>query len=262
MTNEIRVLDLFSGIGGFALGLRRAGGFRTVGYCEIDPYCRQVLQQRMRDGALDSAPICTDVTKLDGEPWRGRVDLICGGFPCQDISSSNVNGLGLDGAKSGLWREMARLVAEIRPKYLLVENVSNLLMRGLGRVLGDLARLGYDAEWDNIPVALFGAPNRRERIWILAYPEGRGLSRCFACCGEAPSGDGQPWNNQEWGEEGTDATGLTPRDLPGWRLPGIPPVCGVVNGLPGRVGEIHAVGNAVSPQVVEWLGRRIRSHAS
>jgi DNA (cytosine-5)-methyltransferase 1 len=166
-------MDLFSGIGGFSLGLKRAGGFRTVAYCEIDPYCRQVLQQRMRDGALDTAPICTDVTRLDGKPWRGRVEVICGGFPCQDISSSNVNGLGIDGARSGLWREMARLVGEVRPSYLLVENVSKLLERGIGRVLGDLARLGYDAEWDNIPAALFGAPHRRERIWILAYPEGR-----------------------------------------------------------------------------------------
>lgn len=88
----LRVMDLFSGIGGFSLGLKRAGGFQTVAYCEIDPYCQEVLSARMRDGSLDTAPICTDITKLDGRPWRGLADAITGGFPCQDISWAGPGG--------------------------------------------------------------------------------------------------------------------------------------------------------------------------
>lgn len=160
----MRLLDLFSGIGGFSLGLERAG-FRTVAFCEIAPSCRHLLATHWPD-----VPCFDDVTTLTGE-MVGPVDAICGGFPCQDISFAG-KGAGLAGERSGLWREYARLIGELRPRYVIVENVAALLGRGLGDVLGDLASLGYDAWWDCIPAAAVGAPHRRDRLWIVAYPGG------------------------------------------------------------------------------------------
>ena len=173
---QVNVLDLFAGIGGFSLGLKWAGDFRTVCYVEINPYRQKVLQARMQDGWLDPAPIWPDVRTFDGRPWRGHVDLITGGFPCTDISPAG-KGAGIDGKQSRLWREYARIIGEVRPRFALVENSSALLGRGLGRVLGDLAEIGYDAEWDCIPASAIGAPHQRDRIWILAYPAGCGRPR-------------------------------------------------------------------------------------
>ena len=165
----LQVLDLFSGIGGFSLGLERTGGFQTVAFCEIDPYCRRVLAKHWPD-----VPCYDDVRALSAERLAAdgiAVDVICGGFPCQDISTAG-KGAGLAGERSGLWSEIARLVGELRPRYVLVENVSALLGRGMGRVLGDLAALGFDSEWHCIPASAVGAPHRRDRIWIVAYPNG------------------------------------------------------------------------------------------
>lgn len=161
----MRVLDLFSGIGGFSLGLERAG-METVAFCEISPVCRHLLAHHWPD-----VPRFDDVTTLTGEQV-GPVDVICGGFPCQDISFAG-KGAGLAGERSGLWREYARLVRELRPAFVIVENVAALLGRGLGDVLGDLAALGYDAWWDCIPAAAVGAPHRRDRLWIVAYARGQ-----------------------------------------------------------------------------------------
>ena len=163
---DIRILDLFSGIGGFSYGLKQAGGFRTVAYCEIEEYAQEVLLHRMEEGQLDPAPIHTDITKLDGRPLRGHVDLICGGFPCQDLSVAGKLA-GIDGERSGLWGEYARLIREIRPRWVIVENVPNLLVLGMHRVLGDLASSGYDAEWSCISAAEMGAPHKRDRVWII-----------------------------------------------------------------------------------------------
>lgn len=160
----MRLLDLFSGIGGFSLGLEQAG-FETVAFCEINPKCRHLLATHW-----PGVPCFDDITTLTGEQV-GPVDAICGGFPCQDISFAG-KGAGLAGERSGLWREYARLVRELRPRFVIVENVSALLGRGLGDVLGDLAALGYDAWWDCIPASAVGAPHRRDRLWLVAYPGG------------------------------------------------------------------------------------------
>jgi DNA (cytosine-5)-methyltransferase 1 len=160
-----KLLDLFSGIGGFSLGLERAG-FETVAFCEISPKCRHLLAHHWPE-----VPIFPDITTLTGE-MVGPVDAICGGFPCQDISFAG-KGAGLAGERSGLWREYARLVRELRPTFVIVENVSALLGRGLGDVLGDLAALGYDAWWDCIPASAIGAPHRRDRLWLVAYARGQ-----------------------------------------------------------------------------------------
>ncbi len=161
----MRVLDLFSGIGGFSLGLERAG-MRTVQFVELDPFCRAVLGQRW-----PSVPIHDDIRTFHAP--AGFADVICGGFPCQDISYAG-EGAGLAGERSGLWSEYARLIGDVRPRYAIVENVSALLARGLGTVLGDLAALRYDAEWHCIPAAAVGAPHRRDRVWIICYPYGDG----------------------------------------------------------------------------------------
>ena len=162
----MQVLDLFSGIGGFSLGLERAG-MKTVAFCEIDKKAQRVLRKHWPE-----VPIFSDVQTLTGEVLREHgisVDVICGGFPCQDISVAG-KGEGIEGKRSGLWSEFARLIGELRPRYAIVENVSALLNRGLDRVLGDLASLGYDAEWHCIPASAVGAPHRRDRIWIVAHP--------------------------------------------------------------------------------------------
>jgi len=162
-----QVLDLFSGIGGFSLGLEATGGFDTVAFCECDKKARLVL-----DKHWPGVKQYDDVKELNAsilEQDDIKPDIICGGFPCQDLSLANKNALGLDGERSGLWSEYARLIGEIRPRYAIVENVATLLFRGVGRVLGDLAEIGYDAEWHCVPASAVGAPHRRDRIWIIAY---------------------------------------------------------------------------------------------
>lgn len=146
-------------------------GHTCVCAVEIEPYCRKVLIQRQRDGILPKFPIWDDVRTFDGKPWRGLVDVVCGGFPCQDISSAG-KGAGITGERSGLWVEMRRIIGEIRPKLAFVENSPMLTIRGLGIVLGDLAELGFDAQWGVLGAAHSGAQHLRKRIWILAHPTG------------------------------------------------------------------------------------------
>jgi len=158
-------LALFAGAGGGIL-TGQILGWRTVCAVESHRYAASVLARRQNEGHLEPFPIWDDVCTFDGKPWKGIVDVVSGGFPCQDISLAG-SGDGIEGAKSGLWVEMARIVGEVRPKYVFVENSPALATRGLGRVLGDLALLGYDAEWGVMGAHHSGAPHKRNRIWIL-----------------------------------------------------------------------------------------------
>jgi DNA (cytosine-5)-methyltransferase 1 len=316
--NKLRVLDLFSGIGGFSLGLERTGGFETVAFCEIEPFPRRVLAKHW-----PGVPIYDDVRTLTAERLRAdgiSVDVICGGFPCQDISHAG-KGAGIEGERSGLWSEYARIIGELRPAYVLVENVAALLGRGLDRVLGDLAALGFDAEWHCIPASAVGAPHRRDRLWLVAYPNGwRGRSDTagrhdangqdaewaktdgllgtvrLECrtedvadtagerCGETR--EFRYEQSAQWPSGGCkDVADPDALDAQGFvaqrndtiigreqverqaRLCGgaghhqdwsIEPALGrVAHGVPDRVGQLRAYGNAVVPQIPELIGRAI-----
>ncbi|MDA3451993.1 MULTISPECIES: DNA cytosine methyltransferase [Acinetobacter] len=167
-------LALFAGAGGGILASYLLG-WRTVCAVERDAYAAQVLAQRQNDGILEAFPIWSDITTFDGKPWRGIVDVISGGFPCQDISSAG-KGAGIEGERSGLWAEMARIVGEVRPRYVFVENSPMLVSRGLTRVISDLAKMGYDAQWARFSASNFGAPHIRDRLWIVGYSRSERLN--------------------------------------------------------------------------------------
>ena len=218
---RLRTLHLFAGAGGGLLADVLLG-HQPVCAVEIDEYCQQVLSARQEDGCFPWFPIFEDVQAFDGRPWRGIVDIVAGGFPCQDISVAG-NGAGLDGERSGMWHHMARIIGEVRPRYVLVENSPALTSRGLGRVLGDLAALGLDAQWGVLGASDVGAPHKRERIWIVANTRssgrrgepggwemeqpGRAEAICtgdvaYATC-EQPHWSG-PRAEQNWGTEFAD----------------------------------------------------------
>lgn len=157
----VKLLDLFSGIGGFSLGLERSGLCETVGFVEIDPHAQQVLRRHWPD-----VPIHPDITTR--EFYEGEADVICGGFPCQDVSCAGKRA-GLSGERSGLYRELVRAVRVVRPQFALLENVAALISDGMGTVLGDLAEVGDCIEWDCVPAAVVGAPHERDRVWIVAH---------------------------------------------------------------------------------------------
>lgn len=168
-SEALRELALFAGAGGGILGGMLLG-WKTVCAVEYDEHARNVLVARQNDGSLEPFPIWDDVSTFDGIPWSGRVDIVTGGFPCQDISAAG-KGAGITGERSGLWKEMSRIIGEVRPRYCLVENSPMLTSRGLGTVLGDLATLGYDARWGVLGASDVGARHKRERIWILAHSD-------------------------------------------------------------------------------------------
>lgn len=237
----MNVLDLFSGIGGFSLGLERAG-MRTVAFCEIEPRRRADLR-RLWPGI----PVHDDIRTLRGSDV-GPVDVIAGGFPCQDISSAADAPAGIDGERSGLWRDFARLIGDLRPKFAIVENVADLTVRGLGRVLGDLAALGYDAEWHCIPASAVGAPHPRDRIWIVAHsPEVFREEKLRHQPCRILSRDGFLALVEHKGRH--DA-------ITSWWA-SEPRVDRVVHGVPYRVDRLGALSNAVVPQIPEIIGRAI-----
>lgn len=283
----MNVGSLFSGIGGFDLGLDRAG-FDIEWQVEIDPYCRAVLARHFPE-----ARRFADVREI-GAGVLPPVDLLCGGFPCQDLSVAG-RGAGIDGARSGLWSEFARLIRELRPGYVLVENVPALLSgKGkrwdrapIGRVLGDLAAVRYDAEWACLSAGEFGAPHLRKRVWILAYPSrdaeagpaaSPGSERQRARAGRAEGG-GRPGELADPDDERREeVVGLAAEGRQGQGNPlGGAPVEGgevwpshpwatepdvgrVAHGVPDRVERLAALGNALVPQIAEWIGRRIIDH--
>ena len=163
----MRELALFAGVGGGILGGVLLG-WKTVCAVEIEDYPVAVLEARQRDGVLQKFPIHRDIRTFDGMPWRGKVDIVTGGFPCQDISIAKKDAKGIEGEKSGLWNEMARVVGEVRPRFVFVENTPSLVCRGLGKVLRDLSQMGFDAEWCYLGADVFGAPHHRQRFWLLA----------------------------------------------------------------------------------------------
>lgn len=286
----LKVLDLFSGIGGFSLGLERTGGFETAAFCEIEPFPRAVLKKHW-----PKVPCYEDVRTLTADQLVrdgiGPIDVITGGFPCQDISlAGKQRGMGA-GTRSGLWSEIARLVGELRPSYVVVENVSALL-RGpsgrpgawFGRVLGDLAERGYDAEWENIPAGSLGAPHRRERVWIVAYPakERQPETRKLRCderqervpgYGEAPvfAHIGQVGAKRFIEEKVSGISAFSwcqnvrrAEDLRGRAGVPEPLFRGSRDGIPDWVDRIGSCGNAVIPQIPELIGHAIlavRRHA-
>lgn len=167
---QLNELALFAGAGGGILGGKLLG-WRTVCAVEFDAYAASVLLQRQNDGCLPPFPVWDDVRTFDGKPWRGIVDVVSGGFPCQDISAAG-KGAGITGERSGLWKEFARIIREVGPRYVFVENSPLLTSRGLDTVLGDLAEMGLDAEWCVLGAVDVGAPHMRDRIWIVAHSPG------------------------------------------------------------------------------------------
>lgn len=264
--------SLFSGYGGLELGLETTGCFKTIWHCENEPYPCAILRERW-----PGVPNLGDITKVD---WKEveRPDVICGGFPCQDISTAGKRA-GIEGERSGLWTEMLEAIRVLRPRYAVVENVSALAIRGLDVVLAGLAEAGYDAEWLDLRASDFGAPHRRERLFIVAYPyadrsghfhrrseeqsaEGRESSQRepLTVCGEVPDscGEGLQGQQQPCGE---------PEAQPehgkhcGWQAE--PRVGRVAHRITTRMDcfvwreRIKALGNGVVPQVTEWVGMRI-----
>ncbi len=272
--------SLFSGIGGLDLGLERAG-MECKWQCEIEPFCLSVLEKHW-----PGVKRYGDIRELTGEELE-PVDLIAGGFPCTNTSNAGSR-TGIDGEYSGRWFDMLRVVRVARPRYVLVENPPGLLSRGMGEVLGGLAECGYDAEWQCVPAFAVGAKHRRERIFTLAYPCGSGSALTEQVTAGRWGGGGRdsadscdsPFalaDTERAGLEGNERCILAPREsLSRHAARCHSSFAGVarredgasqswilrrVHGIPHRMDRVRALGNAVVPQVAEWIGRRIMENA-
>lgn len=234
-------LDLFSGIGGLSLALKPWA--RTVAYCENDRYAQSVLLSRMRSGELCHAPIWDDVRTLRGDSLGNWIDIIFGGFPCQDISIAGY-GAGLAGKRSGLFFEIVRLARELRPRFVFLENVPAITLRGLDRVLLEFTSLGYDCRWTVVSAGEMGAPHLRERWWLLAHANGARL----------PESGGQQEPDREHRRAPRDSSlGLVPCGI--WKT-SPRDICGMDDGLPLKTHRIRVLGNAVVPHTArEAFGR-------
>jgi DNA (cytosine-5)-methyltransferase 1 len=236
--------SLFAGIGGLDLGAERAG-FDVIWQCEKDDYCTKVLNKHWPD-----VPVYNDVQTLytDDGPGPEQPDILCGGFPCQDISIAG-HGEGLNGERSGLWWEYFRLIRAIRPRYAVVENVPALVRRGLRAVLGALTQIGYDAQWQIVSAAALGAPHVRERLFLLCYANSIG---CNVSRSEEQEGIHF--------DEAVGANQTLRKHNEQWRTE--PDVDRVADGFPNRVDRLKGLGNAVVPQVAEFVFDCIKQHAS
>lgn len=233
-------LDLFSGIGGFALGAQWAGlSFEKHYYSEIDDYAIKVYQKR-----FPYAEPLGDITKIDATKLPKGEWIIAGGFPCQDISIAG-KGAGLAGARSGLWYKYADLIGKLRPRYAIMENVGALTFRGLDAVLGSLAEIGYDAEWQDIRASDVGAPHKRERTWIVAYPNGIGRARSsqgVSVKKMRPRGASRAQNmfNQKYFSSGYDRNVESE-------------LCRANDGIPNRLERLKCLGNSIVPGMAELI---------
>ena len=259
----MKFVSLFAGIGGLDLGLERAG-HTCVGQVEIDDYATKVLEKHWPD-----VPRIRDVHDFHGTEF-GPFDMLVGGYPCQPFSVA--------GSRKGqrddrhLWPEVLRIVRAVRPRFLLVENVTGHLSLGFGEVLGDLAESGYDAEWDCIPAAAVGAPHRRDRVFLVAYSQSepsyggddyagiRLASKSTPKLGDGSGTENVANSNSSQREGGRVPSGVQPEDANAssacwWAVE--PDVGRVAHGVPDRVDRLKTLGNAVVPQVAEFIGRRL-----
>ena len=279
----IKLGSLFSGIGGFELGLERAiPELETIWQVEQEKFCQRVLQKHW-----PTAEIFDDV-KTVGKHNLKPVDILCGGFPCQDISTAGKKG-GIHAKKSGLWWEMHRIISELQPRIAVMENVPNLLTLGMSEVLGSLSEIGYDAEWCIISASQFGAPHLRKRIFIVAY------SGSFGCRQAQHRGISETPNLSQGGKEiqqrgsqkqivaysnGSRCKGVrSTRRLQMvqenrskftmscntrnsqstyWGKTKTPsPICYLDDGIPDRMAKLRSLGNAIVPQCSEFIGQKI-----
>jgi len=232
-------LALFAGAGGGILGGKLLG-WRTVCAVEWEQYPACVLCARQNDGILPPFPIWDDVQTFDGKPWRGIVDVVSGGFPCQDISAAGKGG-GIESERSGMWKEMARIIGEVRPQYAFIENSPMLTSRGLERVLADLAQMGFDAEWGVLSAADVGANHLRERIWIVAENTNTGCKY------------GKKGNARKLATSKAKRTTSTIPNKPifkgldknNWKTE--PDVVRMVNGMADAMDRLKAIGNGQVP---------------
>jgi DNA (cytosine-5)-methyltransferase 1 len=230
MEVKMNELALFAGAGGGILGGKLLG-WRTVCAVEWEPYAASVLIARQNDGILPPFPIWDDVQTFDGKPWRGRVDVVSGGFPCQDISCAG-KGAGIEGARSGMWKHMALIIGEVRPRFVFVENSPTLLVRGMGDVLGDLAALGYDAQWGVLGAGSCGGPIERERVWVAGSNEKHGETRMG--------------NIKHQAAVLSDSRSK----CPSFWLQAPPVTIGMDDGMDSYVDQVSAIGNGQVPAVV------------
>lgn len=247
-------LALFAGAGGGILGGKLLG-WRTVCAVEIDAFARSVLLARQRDGHLPQFPIWDDVCTFDGKPWNGRVHVVSGGFPCTDISSAGGRA-GIDGEHSGLWREMARIIGEVRPDYAFVENASTLVVRGLDRVLGDLADLGFDARWGVLGAGDLGFPHERKRTWIVAHSKSAGLAQWGNRPGKSASQDRQKKEPRGYRLAGRSSSSLMGSGVQ-WPVESV--LLRSSHGLANRVDRMRAIGNGQVPAVAATAWRVLTS---
>jgi DNA (cytosine-5)-methyltransferase 1 len=271
MSGEITFGSLFAGVGGIDLGLERAG-MVCVFQVEISDFCQKVLAKHW-----PGVPRFADIRTLSGADLP-KVDVLAGGFPCQDLSSAGKKA-GIEGEKSGLWAEFARLVCEIRPRAVIVENVPGLLISGMARVLGDLAKCGYHAEWDSISAHSVGAPHIRDRVFIQAYRSNADKNSESTNTVHDKNTQGLCTSRPVSDANGDELRQQRQRDRKQQRKPGAviaqdygnkgrahaksnyweaePGICRVVNGVPNRMDRNRALGNAVVPQCAEIVGRQM-----